>query len=212
MNYLPLKLIAGITGLAITSFPASFGAAQAQTNPTPAPANGLTGSYLGVTVDAGSAFGLGQEYLQQTSSPAQWFINQATAGSQPGAATANSSQAAELDGRALQGRIDLNHLPVSIRGKMSLGTETNVMQPIVSYDLAIARNTNLYAGAGYSFVSSKDKNAAPNNQEAFFVTAGAEAAVSDKVIIYGDAQYPLNQSELKIAAPVKVQFGLGFRF
>lgn len=146
-----------------------------------------------------------------TGSPAQWFVNQATAGAQPGSATPNAAPAG-LDGRALQGRLDFNHLPISVRGKITLGTEINVVQPILSYDLAIARNTNLYAGAGYSFVSSQNNHVVTSNQEAFFVTAGAEAAVSDKVVVYGDAQYPLNSSELKITAPVKVQFGLGFRF
>lgn len=212
MNDSPFRLIAGLTGLAIAASLMSLGAAQAQTNPAPAPADGLSGSYLGVTVNADSALGLGQDYLQQTGSSTSWFINQALAGSQSGSAATNSSPAAGLNGRAVQGRIDLSNLPVSIRGKMSFGNEANVVQPIVSYDLAIARNTNFYAGAGYSFISSKVSNAAPTHQEAFFVTAGAEAAVSDKVVVYGDAQYPLNPSDLKITAPVQVQFGLGVRF
>jgi opacity protein-like surface antigen len=162
-------------------------------------------------VDASGVLGLGQEYFQQSSSPAQWFFNQAVSASQGGSTSANSS-AAGLDGRAFQGRLNLGILPISIRGKAVLGSDSNVLQPIVSYDLAIARNTNFYAGAGYSFFSSREKSSATNNQDAFFVIAGAEAAVSDKVIVYGDAQYPLNQLDLKSAAPVKVQLGIGFRF
>ncbi len=83
---------------------------------------------------------------------------------------------------------------------------------MLSYDLAIARNTNIYAGAGYSFNNSKDKTSLPASQNAVVVTAGAEAAVSDKVVVYGDAQYQLNTPTIKETFPVKVQFGFGYRF
>lgn len=61
MNPPAFSLIAGITGLALTSSWVSPSAAQAQTSPVPA--NGLNGSYLGVTVNADNAWGLGQAYL-----------------------------------------------------------------------------------------------------------------------------------------------------
>jgi opacity protein-like surface antigen len=202
------KSITVFAGWAIASL-AFLSPTQAQSPPTPA--NGLNSSYVGVAVDASGVLGLGQEYFQQSSSPAQWFFNQAVSASQASSTSATSSVAG-LDGRAFQGRLNLGILPISIRGKVSLGSEANVVQPILSYDLAIARNTNFYAGAGYSFFSSREKSSATNNQDAFFVIAGAEAAVSDKVIVYGDAQYPLNQLDLKSATPVKVQVGIGFRF
>jgi hypothetical protein len=197
--------IAGLLSLAIAPL-------MLETSPVLAQPNGLNGSYLGVTVDTNDAFGLSQDYLQQANSPAKWFIDQALEGSQFTSGTTNTSLTNGLDGRGFQGRIDLNNSPISIRGKVSLGSEANVVQPIVSYDLAIARNANIYAGAGYSFINSKDKAISSQDQNAFFVTAGAEAAINDKVVVYGDAQYPVNPSDLKVTSPVKVQVGVGFRF
>ncbi|MGA7934321.1 MAG: hypothetical protein WCA35_12300, partial [Kovacikia sp.] len=110
------------------------------------------------------------------------------------------------------GRVDLGNLPFSLRGKLFVSPESSVVQPILSYDLAIARNTNIYAGAGYSFANSKDKTSDLTNQNAVIVTAGAEAAVSEKIVIYGDAQYQVNHPNIKETLPVKVQFGFGYRF
>ncbi len=207
MNTSFLKILVGVTGLAIAPLSLAPKPMNAQPNNQP---YGMSGSYLGVTVDPSGAFGLSQDYLQQTGSPAKWFIDQALQGSQPDAT--NGAQAEASGSRGFQGRVDLNHLPLSIRGKVTLNEDTNVVQPIISYDLAIARNANIYAGAGYSFVNSKNKTQPSDDQNTFFITAGAEAAISDKVVVYGDAQYPLDQKSFSITAPVKVQVGVGFRF
>ncbi|WP_421654924.1 hypothetical protein [Leptothermofonsia sp. ETS-13] len=209
MNIRFLKILTGVTGFAIAPLILVSKPVDAQPNNQP---YGMSGSYLGVTVDPSNAFGLSQDYLQQTGSPAKWFIDQALQGSQSTPDATDTSQAGASSSRGFQGRIDLNHVPFSIRGKVTLNEDANVVQPIISYDLAIARNANIYAGAGYSFVNSKNKTQAPEDQNAFFVTAGAEAAISDKVVVYGDAQYPLDQGNFNITAPVKVQVGIGFRF
>jgi hypothetical protein len=205
MNKGSPKLLAGAASLIMVS-------CLLQSLPAKAQPRGLSGSYLGVTVDPKDALGLGQDYLQQPGSTPQWFVDRALEGTQPTATTGSNPQTETLDGKAFQGRIDLNNSPLSIRGKVALNSETSVVQPIVSYDLAIARNMNFYAGAGYSFVTSQSNSQSPDHQNSFFVTAGAEAAVNDKVVVYGDAQYPLNQAQFNLASPVKVQLGIGFRF
>lgn len=205
-----LKLIVGSASVAIAPLLLEHNFASAQ--PNQPQSAGLSGSYLGVMVDPSEAFGLGQNYLKQTGSPANWFIDQALQGSSLTAQPNNSAQSQSVDPRGFQGRIDLTGSPISVRGKVTLGAEETTVQPIVSYDLAIARNANIYAGAGYSFVNSTGKTPVPNNQNSFFVTAGAEAAVSDKVVVYGDAQYPVDQANFKITSPTKVQVGIGFRF
>ncbi|UBF24732.1 porin family protein [Kovacikia minuta CCNUW1] len=196
---------------------ASAGAPFWLANTAIAQPNGLSGSYIGITVDANNVLGLGQDFLQQTGSPASWVFNQAieNASSQPIYGTTpqlGSPGTPGLNSQGLQGRVDLGSLPFSLRGKAFIGPETSVVQPTLSYDLAIARNMNIYAGAGYSFANAKDKSAELTNQNAVIVTAGAEAAVSDKVVIYGDAQYQLNAPTIKETFPVKVQFGFGYRF
>lgn len=205
MNKSSLQLLIGATSLGMALF-------SVKAFPVSAQPRGLSGHYLGITVDTSDALRLGQDYLLQSGASPQWLVDSALAGTQPTASTGSASPVEALDGKAFQGRIDLNNAPFSIRGKVSLDSETSIMQPMVSYDLAIARNANLYAGAGYSFINSKGKPQSPDHQNSFFVTAGAEAAVNDTVVIYGDAQYPLNQAEFNLASPVKVQVGIGFRF
>ncbi len=214
MNKSSFTSISGMAMLAIAPLLTTTANAQtpaATPNQTP---NGLSGSYLGVAVDANQSLGLGQNYLQQSGSPSSWFINQALVNSQFSSTTNNKSSNTDLpvDGRSLQGRIDLQNSPISIRGKVSVGSNTSIVQPMISYDLPIAPNANIYAGAGYNFVTTKDNKMPQGIQNSVVVTAGAEAAVSDKVIVYSDAQYRLNNSNFKVTTPVNIQVGIGYRF
>jgi opacity protein-like surface antigen len=210
MKKCSLKVVAAITAVAIVPLVLPFETASAQPN-------GFTGSYIGITVDANNTLGLGQDFLQQTSSPASWVFNKALESASPQLTTGATPQSSSIEipgisSQGLQGRVDLGSLPISLRGKAFIGSEASVIQPMLSYDFAIARNTNIYAGAGYSFTNAKDKTSTPASQNAVIVTAGAEAAVSEKVVIYGDAQYQLNNPSIKETFPVKVQFGFGYRF
>lgn len=208
----------GILAIAPTALGSESTSTQATTQTIPInvqsvpPGTGLAGSYFGVTVDANNAMGLSQEWLRYTNNPAGWYVNQALEGTQTANKKSTSSNDNTATGQGFQGRIDLANSPVSVRGKVTINPEVSVVQPIVSYDVPIARNANIYAGAGYTFVTSNNTPIPATKQNSVVLTAGAEAAVGDKVVIYGDAQYQLNNPNFNYKTPVKVQVGVGYRF
>ncbi|MEB3178637.1 MAG: hypothetical protein VKL59_06375 [Nostocaceae cyanobacterium] len=99
----------------------------------------------------------------------------------------------------LDGRVQVGSAPVSLRPSLLYAPSTGDVAGIatVTYDAPIAQNTNLYLGAGGAF---------NDDFSSFALQAGIETAVSDNVVIYGDATYVTETSEV----PVKV--GIGYRF
>ncbi|BAY89000.1 MULTISPECIES: hypothetical protein [unclassified Tolypothrix] len=95
---------------------------------------------------------------------------------------------------AVTGRIDLN--PVSIRttvtGACDSGLCATLVVPTVTYDLGIGKNANIYAGIGGSAVSISDGNSSISLGTGAVVQAGAEGAISQNVVLYGDGTYFTN--------------------
>ncbi|MBW4519337.1 MAG: porin family protein [Scytolyngbya sp. HA4215-MV1] len=119
--------------------------------------------------------------------------------------------AATLGGN-IQGRLDIPKAPVSLRGAVLFSDETAAIMPIVSYDLPVSNNANVYVGAGYSFVEDNGHPTPLGNQDSVVLTAGAEAAVTKDVVVYGDAKWGIDAYQNSPASAVSLQAGVGFRF
>ncbi|MBM0743134.1 outer membrane beta-barrel protein [Phormidium sp. CLA17] len=120
--------------------------------------------------------------------------------------------AANLGGN-IQGRIaPFASVPVSARAAVLFGSETTAIMPLVTYDLPIAANTNLYVGGGYSFVEKNGKPSPLGNKNAPVVTVGAETSITRDVVVYGDAKLGVRAYENSKASALSFQAGVGYRF
>jgi len=115
-------------------------------------------------------------------------------------------------GGNVQGRYAISNSFVSLRGSLLYGGDAAAIMPIVTYDAPIAKNTNLYFGGGYSFVTDEGQNTPLGNQNAPVVTIGAESQVSKNVIAYGDAKWGIDAYRNSDTDAVSFQAGLGYRF
>ncbi|MGJ5628609.1 hypothetical protein [Nostoc sp. CALU 1950] len=118
---------------------------------------------------------------------------------------------AQLGGN-IQGRYAMPNAPVSLRGSVLYGGDAAAIMPIVTYDAPIARNTNVYFGGGYSFVTDEGQRTPLGNQNAPVVTLGIESEVSNNVIAYGDTKWGIDAYRNSDADAVSFQAGLGYRF
>ncbi|MBD2576960.1 outer membrane beta-barrel protein [Oscillatoria sp. FACHB-1406] len=115
-------------------------------------------------------------------------------------------------GGNIQGRVAVPNAPVSVRGAVLFSDETSAIIPMVSYDQPIAKNANVYVGAGYSFVEANGKPTPLGNDNAPVIVAGGEAEVLNGVMVYGDAKWGINAYENSPADAVSLQAGVGYRF
>ncbi|BAY18048.1 hypothetical protein NIES21_38910 [Anabaenopsis circularis NIES-21] len=115
-------------------------------------------------------------------------------------------------GGNVQGRYAVPNAPVSVRGAVLFGGDTTSLMPIVTYDAPIAKNTNVYLGGGYSFLTNEGHNTPLGNRNAPVVTLGVESEVSKNIIAYGDAKWGIDAYKNSDADAVSFQAGLGYRF
>ena len=115
-------------------------------------------------------------------------------------------------GGNIQGRLAAPNVPASIRGSVLFADETSAIIPMVSYDVPIAKNTNAYIGAGYSFVEADGKPTSLGNKSAPVVAVGAEAQVGQNIVVYGDTKLGINAYQNSPASAVSFQAGAGFKF
>jgi len=115
-------------------------------------------------------------------------------------------------GGNVQARYALPETPVSLRGAVLFTDKTVAVMPIVTYDLPIAQNTNLYAGGGYSFVTNQNAPTPLGNQNAVVLTAGVESEIVKNVVAYGDVKYGINAYKGSNSDAVSLQAGVGYKF
>ena len=126
---------------------------------------------------------------------------------------ATNSDDDQVLGGNVQGRLDIQELPVSLRAAYLFNGDNSALMPILSYDIGVAPNTNVYVGGGYSFVLGNEVNASPlGNQNAPFVTLGAETAVQRNVALYGDVKVGFDAYRNSSDTAVSVQVGGAYRF
>lgn len=114
-------------------------------------------------------------------------------------------------GGNVQGRLDSTRLPVSLRGAALFNGDNAALMPLVTYDIGIARNTNLYVGGGYSFTVNDDTSPL-GDKDAPVITAGIESAVQRNVAVYGDAKVGIDAFKDSNNAAASFQVGAAYRF
>ena len=125
----------------------------------------------------------------------------------------NISDDADADfGGNVQGRFAIPNTPVSARGAILFTDESAALMPMISYDIPVTNNANVYLGAGYSFVTEDDRPTPLGNKDAVVLTAGAEAQVSRNIVVYGDAKWGIDGYKDSSADPVSLQTGVAYRF
>jgi hypothetical protein len=132
----------------------------------------------------------------------------------PSAGLTNGGQdgdAATFGGN-FQGRFAVPNVPVSVRGAVLFGGENTAIMPMLSYDLPVSSTTNIYAGAGYSFVNQEGEPSPLGNKNAPVVTLGAETGVGQSIVIYGDAKLGVDAYKDSSADAFSLQAGVGYRF
>ncbi len=133
------------------------------------------------------------------------------AGLSVGVTDGGNDDGADLGGN-VQGRFDIPQAPVSVRGAALFNGDSTALMPLVTYDLAVSDRANLYAGAGYSFVTSDTAASPLGDQDSVVLTAGAEGEVARNVVIYGDAKLGLDAYRDSSDAAVSLQLGAAYRF
>lgn len=126
--------------------------------------------------------------------------------------TNSDDDGSELGGN-VQGRIDVQELPISLRGAFLFNGDNSAIMPIATYDFGIAPNTNLYLGGGYSFVlGNNDEASLLGDQDAPVVTLGAETAVEENIVLYGDVKLGIDAYRDSSDSAVSLQVGGAYRF
>ena len=134
------------------------------------------------------------------------------AGISAGVTNGGQNNDAAVFGGNVQGRYAIPETPVSVRGAVLFGGDATAIMPMLTYDAPIADNTNVYLGAGYSFVTDEGENTPLGNRDAAVITLGAESEVSNRVIVYGDAKWGIDAYENSSADALSFQTGVGIRF
>ncbi|MEH2405652.1 hypothetical protein [Nostoc sp.] len=115
-------------------------------------------------------------------------------------------------GGNIQGRYAVPKTPLSLRGSVLYGGDAAAIMPILTYDAPIAKNTNVYFGGGYSFVTDEGQKSPLGNQNAPVVTLGIESEIRNNVIAYGDTKWGIDAYRNSDADAISFQAGLGYRF
>ena len=115
-------------------------------------------------------------------------------------------------GGNVQGRFAIPNAPVSVRGAVLFTGDNSAIVPTLTYDLRLNNKTNLYAGAGYSFVQNGGVTSPIGNQDAAVLTAGVESQVAKGVVVYSDAKYGINAFRGSDAGALSLQAGVGLEF
>ncbi|MDX2229608.1 MAG: hypothetical protein NW220_08215 [Leptolyngbyaceae cyanobacterium bins.349] len=196
------RAIAAVSLLTATSIVISGGTASAQTvTPT---TNSNTNVNV-VVVDTTEQKGFGGAYV----------------GAGPSGSITNGGQfnTSALFGGNIQGRVQVPNTPVSARASVMFGPNNTAIAPMVTYDIPVARNTNVYVGGGYSFVQSDKvsangvrRNTPMGNKSAPVVVVGAEHSITRDFVVYGDAKLGIRAYENSPASAVNLTAGAGYRF
>lgn len=168
----------------------------------------ITVSALTATVLAPALLSAGSASAQPKGTKADYI----GAGVSAGVTNGGQNNDAATFGGNIQGRLTTQKAPISVRGSVIFSDDTSAIIPTVTYDVPIAKNTNVYVGGGYSFVESKGQPTPIGNDDAPIVTVGAEAQLGQNLVIYGDTKWGIDAYQNGGADSVSFQAGAGFNF
>jgi hypothetical protein len=169
----------------------------------------ITISALAATVIAPVLLSVGSASAEPTKGTNSTYVG---AGVAAGVTNGGGENDAATFGGNVQGRIAVPKVPVSARGAVIFSDDTSAIIPTVSYDIPIAKNTNVYVGGGYSFVETDGQPTPIGNRNAPVVTVGAETQIGQDIVIYGDTKVGIDAYENTSGTAVSIQGGAGFRF
>lgn len=115
-------------------------------------------------------------------------------------------------GLAIQGRVTTNRAPISLRGAVISGDDTAAIVPMITVDVPVANNVNVYAGGGASLIESNGERTALGNRDSFAAVVGAEAQFGQNLVGFTDVKLGLNAYENSSAEAVSVNAGVGITF
>jgi hypothetical protein len=96
----------------------------------------------------------------------------------------------------ISGRFSFGDVPFSIRGTSYFADGISIATGSVTYDLGIAKKTNIYGGVGGAAAT----NGTTTVYGGFLLQAGAETAISNNVVIFGDGSFGDGYSIYKVGA------------
>lgn len=123
----------------------------------------------------------------------------------------NPGQESRFGGN-ISGRIPIASTPISVRGSVLFDDRTSTIVPTVTYDMGIAKNTNLFVGGGASFVQDKGTTTALGDRNAPVITLGVESKVLNNIVLYGDTKVAIDAYENSSNPAVAFSVGAGFSF
>ncbi len=115
-------------------------------------------------------------------------------------------------GGNLTGRLKLGASPFSARTQLLFSDQTTAIVPQVSVDAPIAKGTNVFLGAGYSFVEANGLQTPLGDRNGVALSAGVESEVAKNFLLYSNATLGLKTYQNSDASAVSIQGGLGYRF
>jgi hypothetical protein len=113
-------------------------------------------------------------------------------------------------GGNISARVAVPNAPVSVRGQVLYNDQTSAISPRLTYDFGVAKDTNVFVGAGYNFVQKDSSSTtALGDKNAPVVTLGAERRLGDNIVLYGNADLGINAFENSNRQAFGVQVGAG---
>jgi len=208
------KLAASAIAIATVVLSAGIASAQtATTSTTTTTTRDTNGNYSAQTTTTRDTNG---NYSAQTTTTRDTTRgmtgNYIGAGISAGVTNGGRQNDAALFGGNVQGRYAIQNAPVSIRGAALFGGDSAALVPTLTYDVPIAKNTNVYVGGGYSFVTDEGQASQLGNQNAPVVTLGAESQVAKNTVVYSDAKWGIDAYKGSDSDALSLQAGVGYRF
>ncbi|MDR9897219.1 hypothetical protein G7B40_022015 [Aetokthonos hydrillicola Thurmond2011] len=204
--------------IAVATVVLSAGVASAQTSTTTTKSittdnNGNYTSQTSTTTDSNGNYN-SQTSTTSNTTTASRGMNRSYIGAGISAGVTNGGRQndAALLGGNVQGRYALKNAPVSVRGAVLFGGDSVAIVPTLTYDAAIAKNTNLYLGGGYSFVTDDGQASQLGNKNAPVLTLGAESQVAKNTVIYSDAKFGIDAYKGSDSDALSLQAGVGYSF
>lgn len=115
-------------------------------------------------------------------------------------------------GGNVQGRVAIPNTPVSVRGTVLFNGNNSAVIPTLTYDMPVAKGTNVYAGVGGAFVQNQGLNSPIGTRNSVVLNAGVETQVAKGVVVYTDAKLGINAYQGSPASALGLSGGVGIQF
>lgn len=115
-------------------------------------------------------------------------------------------------GGNVSGRFAIPNTAVSARGSLLFGGDTVAIVPTITYDVPVTNNSNIYLGAGYSFIGKEGDSTPLGNKDSVVLTVGVESQVNKNVVLFSDGKLGIDAYKDSSAPAASIQAGAAYRF